>query len=483
MKRLFEENSICRLCLRVDENAYKIDNTNHKAFIESIIKLKIIHYILPDNLYVCYICNTFLLKCFNFAQTLWKTQEIISVLLKTTDLITKPLLDGIDRHNNGLNPITLSSVVISGNNFNYDGHTSAVEVNIEEVNLDDLVEKLKKETKNQECKIKRRISETENHLHSNSSCDEKEETVTCNLEEEEVEIGNIDIETSGIFADSLIKDACHKPKPKKLITQDIKEKIRKTSKRLKPIKAKNASSIANEKKRKKKSDGIDEDFRPDSTGDSEDSEYDSYDDKGKPIRTPKDERVYPMQCDHCDFVLPEKRDHYRHYQYCHPDVEYPYKRETSATCSVCGKLVAPYHIRRHEASHYKQDFKCTFCPKVFPNKIRWYKHVRNVHPKKKFKCDYCSKEFKTKSDFRRHIRTHTGSKPFKCHICGEAFAHSGNRIIHIRVKHQNFKYKPKDHEKTQTKRRKNTRYDKEVYDTSDNEPVVQNGIEEAEAKS
>ncbi|KAJ8735014.1 hypothetical protein PYW08_014264 [Mythimna loreyi] len=707
MKRLFEENTICRLCLRVDEKAYKITNAYHKVFIENIIRIKKHQYILPDDLYVCYICKVFLAKFFNFARTVWKTQEIVNVLLNTNtgNTITKLMLERIDRRNNGLNPITLTSVVINGNitlNKNGDdndsadyGHTNTdikevesidiekvktkdikdvkvtdiieestdfekvkntdikevkvtdikelkvtdikelkvtdieeveitgieevksidiVEIestDIEEVDLKIIVDKMKKNTKKERKKKKQKHKTSEP---PNYSSDENEETVTCNLNEEEIEIGKIGKETSDIFVDSLIEDGYDKPRPtrirKKPERLQIYSKVRKS--RLYSIEAKTASSAknvnklrnssdeidedyfhdspssstanenkllkrsdeidednrhdspssstayenklkkssdeidednrhdspssstANENKLLKRSDEIDEDYRhdspssstayenklekesheideeyysdstsssstnnnkrkvlrkvidndycPDSTSHSEDSDYDSYDDEGKRITRPKDTRVYPMKCDHCDFVLPERRDHYRHYQYSHPDVEYPYRLKERVICAVCGKLVPKVKLSTHANLHLTtENVKCSMCNKVFPNRVKCYKHMRSVHPKKTLTCDYCSKVFKTKTEIHRHIRIHTGIKPYKCHICDEAFAHSGNRLVHIRIRHQNYKDKPKENENPQKKRKnpqkkrkKNKHYsaNKEVYDTSDDEPLV-----------
>lgn len=74
-------------------------------------------------------------------------------------------------------------------------------------------------------------------------------------------------------------------------------------------------------------------------------------------------------------------------------------------------LQAKSDIDTHEANHITQNLKCNFCPKVFSNKLKRYRHMSTVHTKRLFTCDYCSKTFKTRLDITRHLRVSEN------HIC------------------------------------------------------------------
>uniref|UniRef100_A0A2A4KA71 C2H2-type domain-containing protein n=1 Tax=Heliothis virescens TaxID=7102 RepID=A0A2A4KA71_HELVI len=210
----------------------------------------------------------------------------------------------------------------------------------------------------------------------------------------------------------------------------------------------------------------------DSTSHSEDSAYDDFDDTGRKIKKPSHGLAYPRKCDNCNYEIPQHNMHFKHYLFMHPDIPYPYGQKKDYACSVCGKLMTAAKINTHERGHIKRKLKCPKCPKIFSNDVKLYYHMKRVHPKQIFICDYCSKKFKTRSDLCRHLRTHTGTKPYQCHVCDAAFAHSGNRIIHIRSKHQNIKYVPKKQAKKAEKARSKNRHNSYDTDKSSDEEII-----------
>lgn len=205
------------------------------------------------------------------------------------------MLLSIDRNNNGLNPITLTSVVICENKFNYescsDGNTSTDIEEVDFTHLDNKTKKYKEKSKQkQECKKKQNVKQ----LSPSSSGDESVGLDKCNLDEMEVEISNIPIEDIQVEScDPLTKTII-------IIEDELKSEEKVTKKQVLkkkspcPPKPKGASSAKKVIKRKKRDDDVD--YKPDSTSHSEDSDHDLYDDEGKIIRVPK--RVYPMKCAH-----------------------------------------------------------------------------------------------------------------------------------------------------------------------------------------
>ena len=103
-------------------------------------------------------------------------------------------------------------------------------------------------------------------------------------------------------------------------------------------------------------------------------------------------------CPHCGKVVKELK---RHIQRSHEKLP----------CDLCGKLVPPGHMLRHNDQYHT-------APEA-----------------RRYKCEVCNKGFSTKQRLTDHGYTHTGEKPYTCQFCGKGFANSSGCRLHVRFTH------------------------------------------------
>lgn len=81
-------------------------------------------------------------------------------------------------------------------------------------------------------------------------------------------------------------------------------------------------------------------------------------------------------------------------------------------------------------------FRCSFCGRLYRQKIHLQKHVMSQHTKEKpFYCPQCTYSTVEKSHLTVHIRTHTGERPFSCRECKYSSAQNCTLKTHYLRRH------------------------------------------------
>ena len=108
------------------------------------------------------------------------------------------------------------------------------------------------------------------------------------------------------------------------------------------------------------------------------------------------------------------------------------KRDKVA-CSVCGKMLDIYTIKRHENSHNIKDLKCDKCPATFNHIGGLRQHQRRHDKDYSHYCETCGKGCYTITDLENHQRIHSGEKPFSCSLCQYRCNNKANLDKHIKI--------------------------------------------------
>ena len=85
--------------------------------------------------------------------------------------------------------------------------------------------------------------------------------------------------------------------------------------------------------------------------------------------------------------------------------------------------------------HGPQYGKCNICPvcnRKFTNIRTLDRHLRNVHEDKTLKCPVCGKKYKSRPNMERHISVeHKGADKIVCHLCGNYFTSVDSLANHL----------------------------------------------------
>lgn len=152
----------------------------------------------------------------------------------------------------------------------------------------------------------------------------------------------------------------------------------------------------------------------------------------------------------CRFC-PRTFRYYRHLR-CH---ENAHSRNEKYICHICQRMfVRETNLKLHLDLHKKKDtntsdpkssenseelttpenLDCDTCGKVFHQKAKLNRHIKEVHESKPIECHICQKTFRSESNAQRHMKTHYG--PFACAYCTEYFKDEEELKTHVKELHQ-----------------------------------------------
>ncbi|VDD81711.1 unnamed protein product [Mesocestoides corti] len=110
--------------------------------------------------------------------------------------------------------------------------------------------------------------------------------------------------------------------------------------------------------------------------------------------------------------------------------------ETSQPTSVITSLPVPPIEAPSPPPSSSFLFNCSFCGRIYRQKIHLRKHIMAQHTKQKpFFCPHCSYATVEKSHLTVHIRTHTGERPYTCRVCNYSSTQNCTLKSHYLRKH------------------------------------------------
>lgn len=113
-------------------------------------------------------------------------------------------------------------------------------------------------------------------------------------------------------------------------------------------------------------------------------------------------------------------------------------------CEICGcGFVNISKLQTHGYRHKTGEFKCSFCDKIFDNRVKQKDHERAVHvyQNKRSKCGYCSQMFSDYTKKNDHeVKEHgVKAKVIKCHACDKSFDNQRSLTVHTKSYHMMWK--------------------------------------------
>lgn len=185
------------------------------------------------------------------------------------------------------------------------------------------------------------------------------------------------------------------------------------------------------------------------------------------------------KCDQCDAVFSTKHNVKNHKKYKHQG-EYAY---FCAGCAKYFKSRLDYEIHRRNVhdddgpdraqchicsrwfSHEKAlrnhirdthnpgtPFVCIHCNHQTKSRQALRSHIKMKHEERKYRCDYCEKAFQTPRRLNEHLTVHVGGTLYSCGFCEKTFNSNSNMYKHLKAMH------PEDWMREKTMKANNPKY-------------------------
>ncbi|XP_052757204.1 zinc finger protein 79-like isoform X9 [Galleria mellonella] len=139
----------------------------------------------------------------------------------------------------------------------------------------------------------------------------------------------------------------------------------------------------------------------------------------------------PFPCSDCNKVFNTYTARLEHCKRIHT------KTKTNL-CKYCqARFIDYYQKRKHIKEVHgidSNEYKCSFCSKVFLVNSTLRAHERQVHLKNQnFTCDICGYQSHYKESIKRHMVCHSNEKNFKCEVCKKSYARKKTLKEHMRI--------------------------------------------------
>ncbi|GBN66801.1 hypothetical protein AVEN_75696-1, partial [Araneus ventricosus] len=96
-------------------------------------------------------------------------------------------------------------------------------------------------------------------------------------------------------------------------------------------------------------------------------------------------------------------------------------RKNHPLCSASASAPAAGPSKTSFEYSGESNHSCSFCAKIFANKIKLRRHIGVHTGEKEFECGSCGCGFTMKYWLHKHLHSSSGKKPFICEGCGNGF--------------------------------------------------------------
>lgn len=148
-----------------------------------------------------------------------------------------------------------------------------------------------------------------------------------------------------------------------------------------------------------------------------------------------------FKCSFCDKEFPT-----RVRKMCHEKYTHNTSARYTTNCPQCDKSFTSYYQRnRHmftEHNTVAATYKCNICDKSFILKSKLTSHIKKVHlMERNHICTVCGQGFFIKQSLDEHMIKHNGERVFKCTVCHKAYARKKTLREHMRIHNNDRRFK------------------------------------------